>query len=299
MAGAGEILVTAGTAPVADVGARRARLVSRGIESPSFRPEGLSRLANPVRAEAVTRPVAEAFPVPANRDDTLIAGRAAFVEAVGRLSPDAAGWLLLLVRHPLLPAAAGLALGLLGILPLGLPAKKGAPAAMIGGIGAFSLVTSTVLLYLFQARHGMLFSLVGVMLGTFMTGLAAGAAVGTISPPKWRGAPFLPSLGLALTASWILFLAPRGLGSSLVVTLALVFSVGFLDGLAYPLLVRAAGVDSPVRLYAAEVAGAAVGSFIVAALVLPLAGPSAAIGVVVLLLLATSLPCLVASPLRR
>jgi spermidine synthase len=170
---------------------------------------------------------------------------------------------------------------------------------MIGAIGAFSLVAETVLIYLFQARHGLLFSLVGVLLAAFMVGLASGAAAGLHAPPRWRLAPAISPLALVGAGALILWLAPRGFGASLPATTLLIFAIGFFDGLAYPLCIRLAGEGSSLRLYASELSGAAVGNLAVAALVLPLAGPSAAIAVSAAFLAVVSLPLAFGRPPRR
>jgi len=171
--------------------------------------------------------------------------------------------------------------------------------------GLFGMAAEIILLYAFQAVHGYAYAQVGLIVASFMVGLALGARVGT----RWeRRAGFLAFVVGAMAVYCVLLpLALRGLAAAgsvvwgllAVPFFVLVFVAGFLDGATFPALVgsmRGLGFQRPgAWVYAADLTGAGLGALATGALLVPVLGNVLALALVAAILaaaLAALLPAL-------
>jgi len=165
--------------------------------------------------------------------------------------------------------------------------------------GLFGMAAEIVLLFAFQSAYGYAYAQVGTIVAAFMVGLAVGARVGA----RWqRRVGFLAVVVAAMAVycgglPLVLRALAGGGGSTALypVFLSLVLAAGFLDGATFPALVAAMqglGVERPgAWVYSADLAGASLGALATGALLIPVLGNAAALGLVAAAL-AAALACL-------
>ncbi|MBI5211696.1 MAG: hypothetical protein HY927_17135 [Elusimicrobia bacterium] len=147
-------------------------------------------------------------------------------------------------------------------------------------LGFSGIGLEIALLLAFQAASGALYWKMGLLLGAFMAGLAGGSLLGALKPlgpAKSRLALRLVLLAMALGELALAWGLPRlavlDPGRLMAVFCCLLGAGGFLVGWSYPLACE----RSPARTYAADLWGAALGAFLTAAFIVPLAGIPAAL----------------------
>jgi spermidine synthase len=194
------------------------------------------------------------------------------------------------------------------------PRRWSRPAAAVVGMaamGAFGLASEFIALLIFQAARGYLYHHLGILFSLFMGGLAAGAFWATkrgATAEGWEGRWLLISLAAAAAAATLSPAASACLRwETLATPLIAIFLVvaGFVDGSAFPAAVglyasrgssAPAGWQAGGLIYAADLAGSALGGLIAASMLIPVLGISGASFAVALLMLAAAL---LAIPLFR
>jgi spermidine synthase len=185
-----------------------------------------------------------------------------------------AAWLLLL----LLPAA------------LLYRARWTIRRALLAGMTAFAgMVLETILLLRFQIKNGILYQDIGILLMSFMAGLALGAYIMDRIPPR-----LLKKFGVALLAGFVLLSATIGFGihsgtcaGLAATTVLLILSGFFVAGIFAYAGLRKSGDPTTViaPLYAADLAGGCLGSLIASLMLVPIAGMTVSAFLMVPLLL--------------
>ncbi len=141
-------------------------------------------------------------------------------------------------------------------------------------LGGFSgIAAETVLMYLYQAGYGYLYSRMALLLAFFMVGMALGAVIRTSDPSRtawmWAGYFWIVTLTVWIGPSHIF---PEWAG--LLVYLLLITGAGLLTGISFragSTLFEDAGIRHPGgAAYGVDILGAALGT-VVCGLVLPLA----------------------------
>jgi spermidine synthase len=267
------------------------RLRERGVAPRLVTPPYLRYLFTNDRRTDLERELA-ASAAPENRDARPICYPYTLVLWLARFAPGLS-WVELPGEGALAPLASLLLLGVgLAFARRRERARRTLLAAAAGLVG---MVLEGALILGYQVRHGVLFQDLGLLLTAFMAGLAAGSALAR----RWlgerarrrRGAALVLSLAaVCLLASFLPAGSPTG---GLASTLLLLVGAGAGTGalFAYASLSRVAdqaGVVAP--LYAADLAGGALGALVGTLFLLPLLGLSAtalllAAGTVLLLLL--------------
>lgn len=176
-----------------------------------------------------------------------------------------------------------LGVGLLAALAFSVARLAPAPRVLFAsGFAASAL--EVVLLLVFQAGYGSLYHQVGLVVTTFMAGLAAGAWLATARAAEPAGPRRLSGLALALA----LVAAVLPLGVPLLADLGTVAGQGALLGVTL-LIAALVGAQFPVAagggrssaapraatLFSADLTGAAVGALVVSAWLIPVAGLTA------------------------
>jgi hypothetical protein len=170
-------------------------------------------------------------------------------------------------------------------------------SALVAVAGFGGMATESVVLLRYQAESGSLYQDIGLLLTSFMAGLAAGAfafdRLASLRPPvrRWWGAVLLAALaalsgGLALGAEgggFLFRMAPAATILCLCGTL-----VAGLFGYASRMGVTDQG-QAVSPLYAADLLGGCLGSFLAGLLLLPLLGAGATAAGMALLALAAIL----------
>lgn len=276
----------------------------RSVASPAFDPAVLPALLGPERVASEEAALSDAAAgVAASRDDRPVS----FLHALARRQQTAAGpWGRALAAASRRPPSLLVVLALLPSLAVvawtltssGAPGRRAATAAShaIAVVGVAGLGWWLLVLFSFQTQAGVLYGQLGALTGTFMLGLATGAALtaraarGVAEP----GAPSLPaalralrlSLGavvaFAVLLPWALGAAARtseaGTAAVLLAHAALLLAAGAAAGGVFPMavFVRLAAGDGPGeaagRLESADHAGAAVAALTGAVLFVPLLG---------------------------
>jgi spermidine synthase len=160
--------------------------------------------------------------------------------------------------------------------------RRGVRTALLAGVaGVSGMVLETVLLLAYQSRSGALYERLGVLLTTFMAGLAIGAwSVGRLLSRSRRGhATRLVTVGLlaalAVVAVLTVTLVASGAAMGLVLTGAMLCGLGVTVAGVFACAAAApadAGGASGGRLYGADLAGGAVGSLVAGLVLVPMAG---------------------------
>jgi spermidine synthase len=161
-------------------------------------------------------------------------------------------------------------------------------AALAAAAGLAGMILETLVLLLYQARQGVLFDDIGLLMTAFMGGSAVGAAaIGRTRANRWAGPALL--VLLAAGSAVLAWSVERGTGSSLVGAAALLAATGAvvagLFGCAAA-TIREGQAASMGRLYAADVLGGCLGCVAAGLALVPLAGLGASALVVSALALA-------------
>lgn len=193
------------------------------------------------------------------------------------------GWIAALIVVGFLLHAVATRIG-----PLARPARGLAVPAAVAVAGATGIVVEVALILGYQVAFGNLFARVGVIIAAYMAGLALGAYAVARGRPRPGPASLLLAqglLGVMCLALWILSLttgvaqAPAGLE---VVFGLLTAAVGLLAGVHFPCAVHGRP-EGAGGLYAVDLAGAAVASLAASALLFPVLGVPAVLGLLALL----------------
>ena len=218
------------------------------------------------------------------------------VYAMKQVDPGGAGLLdgCARLRLPVLlavAAAVGLAVAVLVLISGG--ARFIAVPAVVAGTGFIGMVLQLGIIYAFQVYVGHIYSLIGLLSGGFMVGLAAGGLIGTrLLPGRCPGLSPVTALGASVTLLALSSLAFTGIVGLLVGALGgvgpwapvtgfmlLSVFVGGLVGIQFPLATEAVAAEAnrgPVAaaMYGADLAGAGCGALVAGAILVPLFGLS-------------------------
>jgi spermidine synthase len=253
-----------------------------------------------LRGQRATRPNGDLTPVAYHYQMALwleqMSPRAARVfDGMRRLS---LWWFL----PPILPAILWAALS---------PRRWSRPVAALLGIaamGAFGLGGEFIALLVFQAARGYLYHQLGILFALFMAGLAGGAIWATSRTrgaegwaERWLFVALAAAAALAASLSLAALACLRWETLSMPLVGIFLVVAGFVDGSAFPAAVSAyASHSGPVRagglIYAADLAGSALGALVVATIIVPLIGISGASLALALLMLAAAIA---STPLLR
>ena len=296
-----------------DAAALAQRWAAREVPASYFSSYYLDAILLPERVDFIRRSC-ESAPRAINRDfrpvgyfyDVAVAGL-----AEGILPPGALGRTRAL-PVPLL-ALCGLALFAVpfALSPRGERVRR---CSLVGGIAAAGFAGMTLelcLLFGLQVLNGHVYSQVGALVAVFMAGLAAGTwaegrALAAGRRPRQRWLAWLAG-GAALCAATPVLLATLaanpsagGWPSGLVIG-ALMAAGGAMVGALFPLGVRMLGDSARAAgtIYAADVAGAAVGALVVAVIALPVLGLAGTCYTAALILAAGAVISFAAGAVRR
>jgi spermidine synthase len=274
-------VVLASRAPLTrDADTLAARLARRGLRGRLVTPAYLRYLVTNDRVAEIAARLAAAR-VPANRDARPVCYQYTLVLWLARFYP-AVAW----AAAPRLPAGAGWWLAAAGALLAGLvrlgtrgPRRSALRRALVVGLaGGIGMVAESLLLLAYQARHGVLYQDLGVLLMAYMAGLAVGAAtadwlrrrprvVGAVSPRVLLAvlAGLATGLGLALAVGADLGLPSAGYW---------LFAFGALTAAVFARLSAEAADQAAAAgpLYGADLAGGCAGALAAGLLLIPLAG---------------------------
>lgn len=144
---------------------------------------------------------------------------------------------------------------------------------LVGVAGFAGMVLETILILHFQMKNGVLFGDIGVLLTAFMAGLAAGALTfGRRRHRRWTAAAVLG--GLVVLSLFVSRAASLGTSGGLAVVTLLLAATGALVGALFAQVSRAdadqARLVSP--LYAADLVGGCLGSWLASLVMIPMAG---------------------------
>lgn len=167
------------------------------------------------------------------------------------------------------------------------PVRRATVPLAVGASGFAAMTLQVALLFAFQTLYGYVYHMIGLLIGAFMVGLAAGA----IYADRWlrahkegRAADALPAaLGIMALASVLLApalqgMAAAGAASSLAKILFPLITalVGFAVGIVFPLGASAweelSASAAAAWLYAADLIGAAAGAVLAGAFLVPVIG---------------------------
>ncbi|MGD9496887.1 MAG: hypothetical protein AB7Y46_11345 [Armatimonadota bacterium] len=166
------------------------------------------------------------------------------------------------------------------------PVRTGAIALGVAASGFASMSLEVALLFAFQAFYGYVYQMVGVIIGAFMVGVAAGSVWAdrwvALRPPRAAGRALpvilalMAALSLATAAALPAIGATQG-GRSLTWLFPLLTAlIGLAVGAVFPLATDAWDSAHAARaaagLYAADLAGAAVGAVLAGAFLAPVLG---------------------------
>jgi spermidine synthase len=273
-----------------DPGETRRRMQARGIVSPLFAAAIADRL-DPYSRDYVIRELGNGVPGAPNRDLFPTAYFNAQATWVGLYYPDlefASMGLAKLTPGHLWRWGRWAGLGLL-LLGAWRPVRRAyAPLAMAVS-GLVGMVLTLCVVYAFQAFEGYVYHQVGVLMGMFMVGLAAGAWVAPGGRRPGRGWGLMAAqLGMGALALCLpaLLTVAGGLGDTRAawatspVMALLMAVVGLAVGVQFPLALRALGAAAgsartAALVYAADLAGSAVGAATAGAVLIPVLGISA------------------------
>jgi spermidine synthase len=163
---------------------------------------------------------------------------------------------------------------------------RGAAAGLAVSLGGFTEITvEIVVLLAFQVFRGYLYAMLGMILASFMLGLCAGGALAGRAlrdgrdPHRWlvgvQAALVLHPLVLAGALTW--GAGPmRSAGALDAAFVAFAFIAGLVGGMQFPLATAVSrGQSVAARLSALDLCGAAVGAFLVSAVLIPALGLAA------------------------
>ncbi len=283
----GSVVITAGDtntflaspAPLhLDVASLTERLVQRHVATRWLTPPRLQYLLDARRLAAVRQRIGDGANVPANRDSRPVSY---FYEM--------ALWLFRAGGRPIaLPVFSGrsslllLAPALLFVWLALRPSPGGRIAVAVATAGGSVMALEVIVLLAYQSGHGALYQQIGLLLASFMAGMALGAA----RPPaaSWTWLARL-QLGLAVAG-----LAALGLGYRPATVSPFFFGgvgvvTGVLGGALFAVatsLARGSVTSIAGRLYAVDLVGAATGALLPSLVLVPRFGIAASCLLVVL-----------------
>jgi spermidine synthase len=272
--GALAVGVASQTRLVRDPASLSARLTQRHVTVPLVGPAYLSYLLDAERVEALARRL-RLTTVPASSDARPVCYQQAVLVTLARYFPRLVYGDMERVQVVVLGALGVVTAGFIGLMAR--PARHWRARVLAAGVaGAVGIVLEGVLLLRYQAEWGALFQDVGLLLATFMAGLALGAGgAEVLSVPSRQGSPqpraALALLGLALSGVVAAVLSHFSLSRpAFVIALAL---VGAGVGLTLALLSRASeGGLAFAPLYAADLVGGALGAWLGSLVLIPASG---------------------------
>ncbi len=284
-----------GAQPVTDPHTVLDRLAERRV-SAAYWESVIIDLLEPMNVRFVTNQLAGHPAPPRNTDLRPISYFHNQVYAMKQVDPVGAGLLdaCARLRLPALlvaGAVVGLVVAVLVLLYGG--ARFIAVPAVVAGTGFIGMVLQLGIIYSFQVHVGHIYSLIGLLSGGFMVGLAAGGLIGTrLLPGRCRGLSPVTALGAAVALLALSSLAFTGIVDLLVAALggmeswALVTGfvllsvfVGGLVGVQFPLATEAVAAEAnrgpaAAAMYGADLAGAGCGALVAGAILVPLFGLS-------------------------
>ena len=258
----------------------QARLAERGVAAPHFEATAPDRVS-PATLQTVNAALRGSDRVPLNTDLRPIGYSLDQAWWLTQFHPRAGALLERLSRLrllDLLPTLAGLGTFLLLLAWLRPVRAAFVPLAVAAG-GFASMSLEVALLFAFQAFYGYVYQMVGVIIGAFMVGVAVGAIAAERglrardAAAAGRALPFAPAAlavaSVGLGASLPLISAGNLANALVALFPAITALVGLAVGAIFPLASHAvAGADSSraaAGLYAADLAGAAVGAVLAGA----------------------------------
>ncbi len=269
------------------------RLHARGIEAQYFEAL-LPNMLDPIKLANVQESIEQAAAQPINRDLRPIGFFLDQAHWLTQFHPESAPLLKraqsIGLRQILGPVVAATLL-LLCLAWVG-PVRAFFVPLSVAATGFISMALEVALLFAFQAIYGYVYHKVGVIIGAFMVGLAAGAILtghwlegkgfrrvnAGLALVQGFGAALAAVLGLALPAFWGQSGAWLQSPTAAVLLFPLVTAlVGLGVGVQFPLASAAwAGASHQARaaagLYAADLIGASVGALATGALLAPVLG---------------------------
>ena len=258
------LALRAQAAPLLAAGQLLARLAARGIETQYLAAHTLPFRLAPERTQAL-QALLEGTP-PVNRDFRPVATHLETLAWSARTGPFRP-WLLAAA----LAILAALAIALGGVF------MRGAPAVCVAATGLTSMVLQVLLVAAFQVVHGSAYREIALLMAAFMAGIAAGAAIALRTQERTDRLYLAASQLVVLASAPAIMLAVRAWESPWIFWLAALLC-GLCGGFQFPVAARldaSAAPGQPARpgaLYAADLAGACAGAFLVATAFLPLYG---------------------------
>jgi len=246
------------------------RLRSRGIASREITPESLRYLLTNDRVATAARLLAGAGAAP-NSDDRPVCYQQTALIWLAKLLGGA--------REAHLPAR-GTVLGVLLAIAALTAAARGWPRvrpwALVAAASFAAVALEAAVILRYQTWSGALFRDLGVLLTSFMLGLAAGArfAARSASMPPRRASGLGPLLALTLLSTGFAFAGRAGVGWGLAVGSATLAAAGAALAVVFG---RASRMMSGTRdlagpLYGADLVGGCLGSLLAGGLLVPVLG---------------------------
>lgn len=265
------------------------RLARRNVSAP-YLESVIDDLLEPMNVASVTDQLAAHPTPPLNTDMRPISYFHSQVYAIEQVHPGGARVLNTCARLPLavwVIAAAALGLGLAGLIQLTPGARLLVVPAVVAGTGLIGMVLQLGIIYSFQVHVGHIYSLIGLLSGGFMVGLAGGGLLGARLlgrlPPvvALAAAAGLLALGsfafTTIVASLVTCCGTYGLWALVAGFLLLSLLIGGIVGVQFPLAAEAAAGGenrgpAAAAMYAADLLGASSGAAIAGAVLVPLYG---------------------------
>lgn len=259
---------------------------SRHIEGSDFDPRMLRLLLDPGRQRELQSFTA----TPGDDINTADRPRAVLLAAAlaeGRGDTSVLRLLQAMEARPPMPLAALLGLAVVALIGLAATRRGSGPATALV-VGLASMGWFLLLIGVWQATRGSVYSEIGALSAAFMVGLVGGAAAAQRWPQPSRRLPAVLAAGAALSALLATGLAPTSPGLAVPVLLA---TGGALTGAAFAGVAALSGGTDTRRGagigFAADEVGAAAGALLVGLVALPWAGrPATALGLGILQLAA-------------
>ncbi len=263
-----------------------ARLAARQLATRLVTPAYVRFVLTNDRVDEIAAALARAR-VPMNRDAHPVSYRYTLALWLSKFYPAVARFEGTSLRDLRLIAGAPVVLAVLWILTRRPAARRALVVAAAGGIG---IVFESLLLLAYQARSGVLYQDLGLLLMLFMAGLAVGAGV----VGRWRGRGgrrrgLVLLCGLAIACAALAARLAGGFNLEIFETGAWLVVGGALSAGVFAHASRQVADQARAAgpLYAADVAGGCVGSLAGSLLLIPLVGlPATALALALLAVLA-------------